>query len=179
MWILDWFVNLDNVISLLKPTLQKYFSSSKPISYSGKWCWLLTADLHSSAKLPQIVTKLKGKVNLWMNVAENLLSQKCFVFRDSFEGKRYQIAETRFLELKIYHFVGKSCKPAMFHTSCLCELVKRGWVIVSGNLRGRHSPSQLSLAAVYKKFLALKLHEHSIAVFAVFAMFTRFSVTIF
>ena len=55
-------------------------------------------------------------------------------------------------------------------------------MIVSGNLRGRHSPpqaSQLSLAAVYKKFLALKLHEHSIAVFAVFAMFTRFSITIF
>ena len=84
------------------------------------------ADLHSSAKLPQIVTKLKGNVNLWMNVAENLLPQKCFVFRGSVEGKRYQIAETKLHEFKIYHFVGKSCKPAMFHTSCLCELVKRG-----------------------------------------------------
>ena len=38
---------------------------------------------------------------------------------------------------------------------------------------------RLSLAAVYKKFLALKLHEHCIAVFAVFAMFIRFSITIF
>ena len=37
-----------------------------------------------------------------MNVAENLLSQKCFVFRDSFEGKRYHIAETKFHELKIW-----------------------------------------------------------------------------
>ena len=52
-------------------------------------------------------------------------------------------------------------------------------MIVSGNLRVRHSPSQLSLAAVYKKFLALKLHEHSIAVLAVFAMFTRLSIAIF
>ena len=38
---------------------------------------------------------------------------------------------------------------------------------------------RLSLAAVYKKFLALKLHEHSIAVLAVFAMFTRLSIAIF
>ena len=179
MWILDWFVNLDNLISLLTNfaentflLLNLFFKQEKNADFSQQTSIFMQnfLKLWPNWKTRSICGWMWQKICCHKNVLSSERALKV---------KYIKLQKLNFLSWKFTTFVGKNCKPTMFHTSCLCELVKRGWVIVSGNLRVRHSPSQLSLAAVYKKFLALKLHKHSIAVFAVFAMFTRLSIAIF